>query len=188
MGAVSWSFLTKWHPFIPATSSLGVSVYPHWLSFALFSPRCWQEKTRDMKHFPPFFSLHLWQILWRKWRRAVHFFFFVRQLPGNQNKAAPLHLRDHLYLKDLTSRDAIFEAPKLNVRGGHQTRHTIMHAQPAKSCSQHLISCVCFPLSFSLFHLLDCEWECIAIYRILRDFDAIQLHPFIHFKPSAVSG
>lgn len=146
---------------------------------------------KDKRHetFPPlFFSPSLTNLVKEMETGGAFFFFFVRQLPGNQNKAAPLHLRDHLYLKDLTSRDAIFEAPKLNVRGGHQTRHTIMHAQPAKSCSQHLISCVCFPLSFSLFHLLDCEWECIAIYRILRDFDAIQLHPFIHFKPSAVSG
>lgn len=156
----------------------------------LFSP-AFGRKRQETWNISPFFSFHLWQILWRKWRGAVRFFFslfFVRQLPGNQNKTASLHLRDHLYLKDLNSRAAISEAPKVNVRRGHQTHRAIMHAQPAKSCSQHLISCACYPLSFSLFHLLDCEWECIVIYRILRDFDAIQLHPFIHFKPSAISG
>lgn len=186
MGAVLWSSLTKWHPFIPATSSLGMSVYPRWLSFALFFFRFWQEKTRDMKHFPIFF-LHLWQILWRREDGEGRCAFFL-QLPSNQNKTAALHLRDHLRLKDLNSRGAIFEAPKMNVRKGHQMCRSIMHAQPAKPCSQHLISCVCYLLSFSLFHLLDREWECIVIYRILRDFDDIQLHPFIHFKPADISG
>lgn len=195
MGAVFWSFLTKWHPFIPATSSLGVSVYPHWLSFALSPPSPLPQLLagKDKRHetFPPLFFLSIFDKSCEENGAGRCFFFvFVRQLPGSQNKAAPPHLRDrdHLYLKDLSSGDAIFEAPKMNVGGVHQTHHAIMHAQPAKSCSQHLISCVCFPLSFSLFHLLDCEWECIVIYRILRDFDAIQLHPFIHFKPSAVSG
>lgn len=54
-GAVSWSSLTKWHAFIAATSSLGMSLYLSQLSFALLF-RFWQEKTGDMKHPhpPPF--------------------------------------------------------------------------------------------------------------------------------------
>lgn len=142
---------------------------------------------KDKRHetFPLFF-FHLWQILWRRDGEGRRAFFL--QLPSNQNKAAALQLRDHLCLKDLNSRGTIFEAPKMNVRRGHQMRRTVMHAQPAKSCSQHLISCVCYLLSFSLFHLLDREWEYIVIYRILRDFDDIQLHPFIHFKPADISG
>lgn len=105
---------------------------------------------KDKRHetFPLFF-FHLWQILWRRDGEGRRAFFL--QLPSNQNKAAALQLRDHLCLKDLNSRGAIFEAPKMNVRRGHQMRRTVMHAQPAKSCSQHLISCVCYLLSFSLF-------------------------------------
>lgn len=142
---------------------------------------------KDKRHetFPHFF-LHLWQILWRRKDGEGRCTFFL-QLPSTQNKMAALHLRDHLCLKDLNSRGAIFEAPKMNVRRGHQTCHTIMHTQPAKSCSQHLISCVCYPLSFSLFHLLDHDLECIVIYQILRDFDDIPLHPSIRFKPADIS-
>lgn len=160
------------HPPLMCSISALVLICP------LFPPILARQETWNISAM----FLHRWQILWRKWRGVVHFIF--RQLPGNQNKTASLHLHDHLYLKDLNSTGSIFEAPKVNVRKGHQTHHAVMHAQPAKSCSQHLISCVCYPLSFSLFHLLHCEWECIVIYRILRDFGGIQLHSFIHFKPS----
>lgn len=157
--------------------------YLHWFSLALFS--LFQQDKRHEKFPPFFFSIVDKSCKENEKGRCI---FFFRQMPGNQNKTASLHLRDHLYLKDLNSRGAIFEAPKVNVRRGHQTHRAVMHAQPAKSFSQHLISCVCYPLSFSLFHLLDYEWECIAIYQILRDFDGIQLHSFIHFKPSDIFG
>lgn len=178
MGAVLWSSPTKWHPFIPATSSLDMSVYPRWLSFGLFFS-AFGRKRQETWNISPIFFLHLWQILWRREDGEGRRAFFL-QLPSNQNKTAVLHLRDHLCLKDLNSRDAIFEAPKMNVRRGHQLRRTIMHPQPANSCSQHLISCICLLLSFSLFHLLHSECECIVIYRILRDWwhaDA-SLYPF----------
>ena len=185
MGAVLWSSLTKWHPFIPATSSLGMSVYPSWLSFALFFFCFWQKKTRDMKHFP-IFSLHFWQILWRRKDRERKCAFYL-QLPSNQNKTTALHLRDHLCLKYLNSRGAIFEAPKMIVRRRHQMCRTIMHAQPAKSCSQHLISCVCYLLSFLLFSffffffLLIRPWG--GMYCNLSNFKRLWWHPAASFYP-----
>lgn len=81
-----------------------------------------------MKHFPPFFPSPSLTNLVKKTERGGAFFFFfsVRQLPGSQNRAAPPHLRDHLYLKDPRSRDAIFEAPKVNVGGGGDIKRTTL--------------------------------------------------------------
>lgn len=59
-GAVSWSFLTKWHAFIPAISSLGMSLYLSQLSFALllfYFFLLLAGKDRRHETFPPFFSL-----------------------------------------------------------------------------------------------------------------------------------
>lgn len=174
------------------TSFYPCHILPGYVSISALAFVCplffcfWQEKTREMKHFPIFLSPSLTNLVKkRRWEGRCAFFL---QLPSNQNKMTALHLRDHLCLKDLNSRGAIFEAPKMSVRRGHQMRRTILHVQPAKSCSQQLISCVCYLLSFSLFHILDRERECIVLYRILRDFDDSQLHPFIHFKPADISG
>lgn len=53
-GAVSWSSVTKWHAFIPATSSLGMSLYLSQLSFALLF--AFGRKRQETWNISPFFS------------------------------------------------------------------------------------------------------------------------------------
>lgn len=124
-GAVSWSSVTKWHAFIPATSSLGMSLYLSQLSFALLF--AFGRKRQETWNISPFFFFFFlaWQGLWRQVgeRRCAIFL----QPHNQQNITASLLWRDHLSLKGPKSRSSnFFEISEMKVVKGHQ-EHTVYY-------------------------------------------------------------